>query len=71
MEPVELELIVGPALIAVTVLMILLARPKDGISARFLKSWPVGQAYSLLAMSSAVIGVALLISRLPAIPSAH
>jgi hypothetical protein len=65
------EFILGPAFIALTVMMILVARPKDGVSARFLKSWPVGQAYSLAAMSSAVIGVALLISRLPAIAGAH
>jgi hypothetical protein len=65
MESVELELILGPALIAVTVLMILVARPKDGESAPFLKSWPVGQAYSLAAMASAVAGATLVISRLP------
>ncbi len=60
----SLELTVGAAFLALTVLMILVARPADGESARFLKSWPVGQAYSLLAMSSAVAGVALVVSRL-------
>ena len=61
----SLELIVGPALVALTVLMILVARPKDGEPASFLRSWPVGQAYSLLAMASAVFGATLVISRLP------
>ena len=62
----SLELILGPARIAATMLMILAAWPKSGEPAWFLKSWPVGQAYSLLAIAiaSAVAGVTLVISRL-------
>jgi uncharacterized membrane protein YozB (DUF420 family) len=58
-------MILGLALVAVTLLMILAARPKDGESAQFLKSWPVGQAYVLTAMSSAVAGVTLLVANWP------
>jgi hypothetical protein len=55
-------LVVGLLLLAVTVAMLLLARPSDGVSAPFLKIWIVGQAYVMTAMVSAVIGVTLLIS---------
>lgn len=58
-------MILGVALLAVTVLLILAARPKDGMSARFLKSWPVGQAYVLTAMGSAVAGVTLIVAKWP------
>jgi hypothetical protein len=61
------ELIAGPALIAVTALMVMLARPKEGEPAHFIKYWPVGQAYTLAAMGSAVLGIALLVSRIPAV----
>ena len=39
---------------ALTALMILPAQPREGEPAPFLSSWPVGQAYSLMAMASAV-----------------
>jgi len=55
-------LVVGLLLLAVTVAMLLLARPSDGVSAPFLKVWIVGQACVMTAMVSAVIGVTLLIS---------
>jgi hypothetical protein len=58
-------MILGAALLAATVLMVLVARPKDGESAAFLKSWPVGQAYALTAMGSAVTGVTLIIANWP------
>jgi hypothetical protein len=58
-------LVLGLALIGVTIVMVLLARPKDRESARFLKVWIVGQAYALTAMVSAVVGVTLVISRWP------
>ena len=64
-----IELIVGPACIAVTLLMILMARPLAGEPARFLKSWPVAQGYALVALASAVAGAALLISHIPAVPA--
>lgn len=56
---------VGLVLIAVTVGMVLVARPADGVSAPFLKIWAVGQAYVLAALTSAVIGVTLVINNLP------
>ena len=56
---------VGLVLIAVTVAMVLLARPADGESAPFLKVWIVGQVYALTAMVSAVIGVAIIILNRP------
>ena len=58
-------LIAGVALIAVAVGMILLARPRDGVSAPYLKVYIVGQAYVMAAMVSAVIGVALIIANWP------
>jgi hypothetical protein len=55
----------GAALLAGALLMVLVARPKDGDSAPFLKSWPLGQAYALSVMASAVAGVALILSNWP------
>jgi hypothetical protein len=55
----------GSILIALTVAMIVAARPKDGISAPFLKSWFVGQLYTLTALVSAVMGVTIVISYRP------
>jgi hypothetical protein len=55
-------LISGAALIGVTVLMVLLARPVDGEPARFLRSWVLGQTYALVALSSAVSGITLMLS---------
>ena len=52
----------GLVLIAITIAMIVIARPKDGVSAPFLKVWIVGQIYALTAMVSAVIGVTIIIS---------
>ncbi|HEY5217510.1 MAG TPA: hypothetical protein VIJ17_11545 [Pseudolabrys sp.] len=55
----------GLVLIAITIGMIVIARPKDGVSAPFLKVWIVGQIYALAAMVSAVIGVTIIISTWP------
>ena len=55
----------GLVLIAVTIAMVVVARPKNGVSAPFLKVWIVGQAYALAAMVSAVIGVTIIISTWP------
>jgi hypothetical protein len=52
----------GLILLAVTVAMILVARPTDGESASFLKNWFVGQLYALGAMVSAVTGVTILVT---------
>ena len=60
-----MNLLYGLALIAVTIAMVLLGRPRDGVSAPFLKIWIVGQLYVLTAMVSAVIGVALVILNWP------
>ena len=42
----------GLILIAVTIAMIVVARPADGVAAPFLKVWIVGQVYALIAMVS-------------------
>jgi hypothetical protein len=55
----------GLTLIAVTIAMILIARPKDGVAAPFLTVWAVGQAYALGAMAAAVVGITLVISGWP------
>lgn len=55
----------GLFLIAVTVAMIVLGRPSDGVTAPFLKVWIVGQVYALVAMVSAVMGVTILITTWP------
>ena len=60
-----MNLIAGVAFIAVAVIMILSARPRDGVSAPYLRVYIVGQLYVMTAMVSAVIGVALLISSWP------
>lgn len=65
MPEVPMNLLYGLALIAVTIAMVLLGRPRDGVSAPFLKIWIVGQLYVLTAMVSAVIGVALVILNWP------
>ena len=60
-----MNLIAGVALIAVAVGMILFARPRDGVSAPYLRVYIVGQLYVMTAMVSAVIGVALIIANWP------
>ena len=55
----------GLILIAVTVAMLLLARPRNGETAPFLKIWIVGQIYALAAMVSTVVGLTIIISTWP------
>lgn len=50
----------GLILIAVTVAMIVVARPADGVGAPFLKVWIVGEVYALIAMVSSVLGITIL-----------
>jgi hypothetical protein len=57
-----MNIILGLLLVAVTVAMLVLARPHDGVPASFLKSWIVGQTYVMAALVSAVTGVALMVS---------
>jgi len=53
----------GFMLLAVTIGMVLIARPlPGGEPVRFLKSWAVGQTYILGAMVSALAGVTLIIN---------
>ena len=44
----------GLVLVAVTVVMMYLASPSDGVSAPFLRVWIVGQLYVMIALVSAV-----------------
>ena len=56
----------GIVLIAIAVAMIFLARPTDGVSARFLKGpWIVGQAYTMITMICVVIGISVIIVNWP------
>ena len=55
----------GIALIALTIGMVLLGRPADGVAAPFLKVWLVGQAYILGAMVSALAGITMMITEWP------
>ena len=52
----------GLLLVALTVAMLVVARPRDGAAVWFLKSWIVGQVYVMAALVSAVSGAALMIS---------
>jgi hypothetical protein len=61
-----MNIIGGVILIAIAVAMLIVARPKDGVSACFLKGpWIVGQAYVMIAMISGVIGVSAIIVNWP------
>lgn len=51
----------GFAMIGAAALMILVARPKDGESAPFLKVWIVGQIYAMVALIGVVLGVTLVV----------
>ena len=55
----------GLILIGVTIAMIVVARPTDGVAAPFLKVWIVGQVYALVAMVSSVLGITILIITWP------
>jgi hypothetical protein len=55
----------GILLIAVTIGMVLIARPVAGEPVRFLKVWFVGQIYVLGAMVSALAGVTVMINTWP------
>jgi len=57
--------IVGLVLIAATIAMVVLARPSNGLVAPFLKSWVVGQIYTMAALGAGVHGVSLVLSDLP------
>ena len=56
----------GFVLIAIAIAMIVVARPKDGESARFLKGpWIVGQVYTMIAMICIVVGISTIIVNWP------
>ena len=55
----------GIALIALTIGMVVLGRPADGVAAPFLKAWLAGQAYILGAMVSALAGITMMITEWP------
>jgi hypothetical protein len=57
--------VVGLILIAVTIIMVVLARPADGVVAPFLKSWVIGQIYTMAALGVGVLGISLALSDLP------
>jgi len=56
----------GFVLIAIAIAMIVVAKPKDGESARFLKGpWIVGQVYTMIAMICIVVGISTIIVNWP------
>jgi hypothetical protein len=55
----------GLILIVVTIAMVVLGRPSNGVVAPFLKSWVVGQIYTMVALSAGVLGISLVLSDLP------
>jgi hypothetical protein len=55
----------GLILLALMVVMIIVARPSDGVAATFLKNWVVGQTYALATLTSGVIGITLVLNDLP------
>ena len=55
----------GLVLMALSVAMIVLARPANGVAAPFLTNWAVGQTYTLGALSSGVIGISFILTDLP------
>jgi hypothetical protein len=57
-----MALISGLVLIAFAIGLIIVARPRGGEPARFLRHWPVGQAYVMGVLIAAVTGVTMVIA---------
>jgi hypothetical protein len=57
--------ITGIGLVVLAVAMLVIARPADGVSAPWLKSWTVGQVYALGALTSGVLGICFVLNGLP------
>lgn len=57
--------VAGLILIVLTIAMVVLARPGGGVVAPLLKSWVVGQIYTMAALASGVLGISLVLSDLP------
>ncbi len=55
----------GLLLLAVTVAMLVMGRPSDGVVAPLLRTWLAGQAYTLTALVTAVLGVTVIVSKWP------
>jgi hypothetical protein len=61
-----MNVIGGVILIAIAVAMLILGKPKDGVSARFLKGpWIVGQVYVMITMIFGVVGTSVIIVNWP------
>lgn len=60
-----MKFVIGVALIVIAAGMILLARPRDGKSAPYLRIYIVGQLYILTALIGTVMGAALMIVNWP------
>ena len=60
-----MKFVIGVALIVIAVGMVLLARPRDGESAPYLRIYIVGQLYILTALIGMVMGTALMIVNWP------
>ena len=55
----------GMVLLAITIVMLAVARRTNGIVAGLLKNWLAGQAYALTALASAVLGVTVIVANWP------
>ncbi len=55
----------GLLLLAVTVAMLVMGRPSDGVAAPLLRSWLAGQAYTLTTLVTAVLGITVIVTQWP------
>jgi hypothetical protein len=55
----------GLIMLAIALAMVLLARPRDGVSAPFLRVWIVGQLYAMASLICIVMGVTLVVINWP------
>jgi len=60
-----MDLTAGLVLVAITIVMLVVGRPSDGVAAPYLKNWVAGQAYTLTALASAVLGVTVIVANWP------
>lgn len=60
-----MDLTEGLVLVAITIVMLVVGRPSSGVAATYLKNWLAGQAYTLTALVSAVLGVTVIVANWP------
>jgi hypothetical protein len=60
-----MDFTVGLIMLAIALAMVLLGRPRDGVSAPFLRVWIVGQLYAMASLICIVMGVTLVVINWP------